>query len=590
VNGVATFDDLAIVKPGQGYTLTANSPGMGSATSSAFTLAYSADENETVSGSNDAPGGAVAITPNVPMFGNLTSTDDVDYYKFHATAGQILSVSSYATRLDLADWDTSLELKLFAPDGTTELQRMSALDWGFASIDNGFAAIRIPADGDYFLACDVDANGNLGLAAANYALVVKLANAPAATQLEAEPAGQAGQNDSIATAQAISPGLIVGQYQSPGAIVSTSDSDFYKVTIAAPTRVHFELIGGRNGVANSGNAWDAMLELQDKNGTTLWRNDDTTFLDPAIDYVVTTPGDYYVRVTRVNDADLGTAPYLVSYDASAYAASAPASANTAAASAMPISYGQTVSSAFADVGGQQFFVFDGKAGDLVRLWVDDKSSLQGSLLQMDPSVAADALFVDAAGTALPAAAQPFTSQPPAASEINVRQIILQTSGPQFVRVSSPAGGSFGIRLERIAAAGSAPGWISAVLPRGATPADNKNHHTVHAEEGQLVTVSLFAGPGASQNSASPFGNWGSALLPTVQVVQVLDSTHSNTLSTTSADRLGLINYAESMLRPEAMLETSFRAPAAGNYDVVVSDANGQGGPAFFYALQIWKNQ
>jgi hypothetical protein len=591
VNGVATFDDLAIVKPGQGYTITANSPGMASATSSAFTLSYSADENETVSGSNDAPGGAVAITPNVPMFGNLTSIDDVDYYKFHATAGQILSVSSYATRLDLADWDTSLELKLFAPDGTTELQRMSALDWGFASIDNGFAAIRIPADGDYFLACDVDANGSLGLAAAKYALVVKLANAPAAPQLETEPAGQAGQNDSIATAQAISPGLIAGQYQSPGAMVSTSDSDFYKVTIDAPTRVHFEIIGGRNGVANNGAAWDAMLELQDKNGTVVWRNDDTTFLDPAIDYVVTTPGDYYVRVTRVNDADLGTAPYLLSYDASAYAASAPASANTTAATAVPISYGQTVSSAFTVAGGQQFFVFNGNAGDLVRLWVDDKSSLQGSQLQMDPSVAADAMLLGTDGvTALAAPPQPFTSQPPAASELNVRQTILQTSGPQFVRVSSPAGGSFGIRLERIAAAGSAPGWISAVLPSGATPADNKNHHTVHAEEGQLVTVSLFAGPGASQNSASPFGNWGSALLPTVQVVQVLDSTHSNTLSTTSGDRLGLTNYAESMLRPEAMLETSFRAPTAGNYDVVVSDANGQGGAAFFYALQIWKNQ
>ena len=33
VNGVATFDDLVIVKAGQGYTLTAASPGMATATS-----------------------------------------------------------------------------------------------------------------------------------------------------------------------------------------------------------------------------------------------------------------------------------------------------------------------------------------------------------------------------------------------------------------------------------------------------------------------------------------------------------------------------------------------------------------------------
>jgi hypothetical protein len=596
VNGVATFDDLAIVKPGQGYTLSATAPGIATAATSAFTLAYSADENETPlnPNSNDSPAKAVAITPNVPMFGTMLAADDVDYYRFHATAGQILSVSSYATRLDLANWDTSLGLRLIAPDGTTELQRMSALDWGFASIDNGFAAIRIPADGDYFLACDVDANGNLGSAAAKYALLLKLANGPAATQLETEAAGQTGQNDSIATAQAISPGLIVGQYKSPGAVASpATDSDFYKVTIAAPTHVHFELIGGRNGVANGGAAWDAMLELQDNNGTVVWRNDDTIYLDPAIDYVVTTSGDYYVRVTRVNDADVGTAPYLLSYDASAYAVAVPASANTTAASAMPLSYGQTVSTTFAaSAGGQQFFVFDGNAGDVVRLWIDDKSNLQGSQLQMDPSTVADAMLLGTDGvTALAAPPQPFASQPPAASELNVRQTILQESGPHHVRVSSPAGGSFGIRLERIAAAGSATGWISGVLPLPSAAAPiPANHHTVHAEEGQLVTLSLLAGPAASQNSASPFGNWGSALLPKVQVVQVLDATHRNTLSATSADRLGQTNYAESMLRPQAMLETSFRAPAAGDYDVVVSDANGLGGPAYFYALQVWKNQ
>jgi hypothetical protein len=39
-----------------------------------------------------------------------------------------------------------------------------------------------------------------------------------------------------------------------------------------------------------------------------------------------------------------------------------------------------------------------------------------------------------------------------------------------------------------------------------------------------------------------------------------------------------------------MVETSFRAAAEGNYDVTVADADGQGGPGFFYALRVWKNQ
>jgi len=299
-----------------------------------------------------------------------------------------------------------------------------------------------------------------------------------------------------------------------------------------------------------------------------WSGGTTTrfYLDPAIDYVVTTPGDYYVRVTRVNDADVGTAPYLLSYDASAYAVAVPASANTTAASAMHLSYGQTVSTAFAaSTGGQQFFVFDGDAGDVVRLWIDDKSSLQGSQLQMDPSA------VQTPCSSAPTAS-PRSRRRPSPSPASRRRRASSTSVRPSCRraarttcaFSSPAGGSFGIRLERIAAAGSATGWISGVLPlpSAAAPIPAK-HHTVHAEEGQLVTLSLLAGAAASQNSASPFGNWGSPLLPTVQVVQVLDATHRNTLSTTSADRLGHTNYAESMLRPQAMLETSFRAPAAG---------------------------
>jgi len=583
VNGVATFDDLVIVKAGQGYTLTANGQGMTPATSDAFSLSYSMDENETVVNSNDTPAHALAITPDIPMFGNLSSLDDVDFYKFHATAGQILSVSSYATRLNLANWDTSLELHLIAPDATTELWRMSASDWGITSIDNGCAAIRIPADGDYFLGCNVDASGSLLSATAKYALLVKLSNPAVAPQMEA-----ATGHDSIANAQAISPGIVAGKYDS-----ATSDSDYYKIDVqTVPTRVHLDLVATRNGVANDGAGFDPVMELQDGAGTVLWNNDDTVLLDPAIDYVVTTAGTYYVRVTQVG-VNPASSPYLLSYDATAYAPPSQAGASSpAAALAAPIAYGQTVHTSFANAGGgQQLFAFEGNAGDLVRLWVDDKSVAQDATLQMDPSLPADAMFVAEDGTtALSAGSQPSQSLPATASQLNVRQTILpkQDSGTYFVRVSSPAGGTFGFHLERVAAAGSMPGWISGVLPGdGKTPSDaNKNHHTVHAEEGQLVTVSLLGGEAPSGAMQSPFGNWGSAILPTVQV---LDG-QGKVVSATSADRLGASNYAESMLRPEAMLETSFRAPAAGDYDVVVADANRLGGSAFFYALQVWKNQ
>ena len=66
------------------------------------------------------------------------------------------------------------------------------------------------------------------------------------------------------------------------------------------------------------------------------------------------------------------------------------------------------------------------------------------------------------------------------------------------------------------------------------------------------------------------------------------------LSLTAADRKGSFNFAESA-QPAAlgrapMIETAFRAPAAGDYDVVVSDSNGQGGAAYFYGLHVWGNK
>jgi hypothetical protein len=598
VNGVATFDDIVIVKAGQGYTLTATSPGMAGATTSAFTLAYSADENETTSGSNDTPEGAVPIAPGIPMFGNLSAPDDVDYYKFHASAGQIVSVSSYATRLDLGrfdaqgiyhGWDTSLRLRLIGPDKQTELQRMSADDWPRFSIDNEMAAVRIPKDDDYYLACDVDSSG---AATGRYALLLKISDPPAGVQLESEPAGGGGLNDTRATAQALSPGYAYGQYQTPG--TTANDSDFYKIVVAEPTHLHLDLIASRNGVAGAdGVAWDPVIELQDASGdltapgTTLWVNDDTAFNDPAIDYVVTIPGTYFVRVGRFGVDDGGSAPYLLSYQASPVSIEQAASANPALPTAL--AYGQTIRSAFAGpAGGIQYFAFSGSAGDLVRLWIDDQSNLQGSQLLMGPSHPADAMFVDGeTQSPLAAGTSTFVSAPPGNSELNVQQIMLETTGTQLVRVSSPQPGEFGIRLELVA---SGAAILSGTLPNNPAPADNKNHHPVHAEEGQLVTISLFANAESttcgSQNFASALGDCGSLLCPTVQVFDGA----GKLLSSTSADRPGQSNFAESMLRPDAMLETTFRAPAAGSYDVVVSDANNLGGSAYFYALQVWKNQ
>jgi hypothetical protein len=182
------------------------------------------------------------------------------------------------------------------------------------------------------------------------------------------------------------------------------------------------------------------------------------------------------------------------------------------------------------------------------------------------------------------------------------QTIIPATGTYFVRVRSTGIGKFGLRLERVttsarevepndtaATATLVPssGWISGVIS-GA----EQDHFKVHAEAGQLVTVSVLAAGGAGLGS--PLSDWGSSLVPSLQILDPL----GNVLSATSARRQGALNFAETLQHPlvaqisnvPPTLQASFRAPAAGDFDVAVSDADGQGGTNYFYALNVSKNQ
>jgi hypothetical protein len=357
-------------------------------------------------------------------------------------------------------------------------------------------------------------------------------------------------------------------------------------------RVHLDLTATRNGSAWGDNPWTPRLELQDSAGNLLWGRDGSPFMDPAVDFIVTAGGTYYVRVASAAAASVsGSTPYLLNYLPVPYQPAAEAAGNTTAALAMPIGYGSEVAGSF-KAAGDHYFTFAGSAGDAVRLGVEDQTQLQGASLTLNPAAGSDAVFLAADGvTALPSAS-PYAKAGQSAS--NVRQTILPATGSFLVRVRSASAGTFGLRLDRIAASSretepndsaaqgnpvDVRGWMSGVI---GAPGD-KDHFTVHALAGQMVSVSLYAGNGGIANSLT---DWGSALLPAVEI----RDPQGNLLSATSADRKGEINLAQSMLRPEAMVEATFRAAAEGDYDLAVADADGQGGANFFYALRVWKNQ
>jgi hypothetical protein len=424
-----------------------------------------------------------------------------------------------------------------------------------------------------------------------------LPNPGALLQTENEPLGATGQNDSQATAQALLPGLLYGHFDTPAN--NATASDFYKIAILIPSRIRIDLTAARNGAAYGDVTWDPRLELQDATGAVLWSNDNSYGLDPAIDYIVTKPGTYYVRVTRADSpSNTGSSPYFLSYLPLPYFPVAQV-AGTSAAAATPIRYGAEVSGSF-NAAGDQYFAFGGTAGDVVGLVVEDRTQLQNASLLMNPTSGADAVLLGTDGVTALASGSSFGSS--AESKLNVRQTILQATGTFFVRVRSATTGRFGLRLERLAAAEreiepnesvahanpiGASGWVSGAIG----VAGDQDHFLIHAEAGQLTTVSLLAAAGAGMGTS--LSDWGSALMPKLEV----RSLQGDVLSWTAADRKGGFNFAESAQHPllplldrSPMIQTSFRAPAAGDYEIVVSDADGQGGPTYFYALNVGGNQ
>jgi len=616
VHGVASFS-LAIPALGTGYGLSASSPNDGSATSGSFDVTWSQDDRQSAGLTpNNAPSSAQPISPKVPVFGTL-GPGEVHYYKVRAKFGQILSVASFANRIDLATWDTSLRLRLIAPDGTTEIQRSGAINADANQRDNDILQLRVPKDGDYILVCDADQRG---FSPGKFGVLVAFPSV-SALQVESEAWGVTGQNDTLSTAEVLQPGVLYGHYDYVA--TNLTASDFYKISISSASRVHLEIVAARNGAAYGDLTWGPRLELQDSTGVLLAANETAYSGDPGVEYIVTNPGTYYVRVTRsAAAANTGSSPYFLSYQSTAYTPVAATTGNTTTAKAMAIKYGTDVTGSFS-AAGDQYFAFGGTAGDVVRLVFQDRTQLQAAtvttpppppdptpapppptstdpLMPIDPtpkpiliSVGADAVLLGTDGvTVLPSGSQSARGTD---FRQNVRQTMLQTTGTYFVRVRSNVSGKFGIRVDLVtasarevepndtAAQATAIGtntWISGAL---AKPGDT-DHFKVHAESRQLLTVSVYAAAGGGIGTA--LSDWGSSLVPNLEV----RDPKGNLLSATTADRKGDFNFAESVERVGPMTETSFRAADAGDYEIVVSDADGQGGPNYFYALQIWKNK
>ena len=521
---------------------------------------------------NDGPATANALVVDRPGLGVMDEIGDLDFFSVPLQAGKYLKVELFATRLDQAVWDAAAnvpQLTLFAPDGTSKLLEHDPVGdvsqgWGWGRHDLDFPLYRVPESGTYFL-CVSQADDFL--AGGPYMVRASLVNLPAA-QLEFEPAGTIGANDTPNTSQEIEPGRVRGFH-------AQGDVDYYAITIDEPTIVRLEVTAYRNGVHGGDDGYfDPNLQLIDTSGIgVLALDDDAFFFDPAIHFVLTSPGTYFVEVGEC--CGVGDADYLLAYETEPANGPAETEPNDTTGTADPIAYGGSVSGSIDD-GQLDVFAFAGTAGDMIRVQVFDAWNL-GS--------AQDFVTVE-----LLAPNGVTTKATGGFFDLQTVTSILQESGTHYLRVL-PLGVATDYRLDltRFLTAGyeneanDSIGTANTLSQRGAGAIDSPGDVDVFrfdAPENRLAIVAIYAGATATgSNGFFEYAGHGSDLQPEITITNgagtVIASATSNPVSV----------FTESVTDGLPTAELAFLPPSDGPFYVHVASAFGAGGPTHTYVIE-----
>jgi serralysin len=184
---------------------------------------------------------------------NVFSIADTDWFRFLVAPGQLTLTAT-------AQSFGSLELRLFAPDGTTLVG--SDVNGGSGSIN-----YNVPTTGFY------------------YAEVTGFAGATGGYTLSVSGVVPDDHGNNAATATAI-----VVPSTSTGTISLSGDSDYFSFAAIAGRQYRFETLGG-------GTLSNTTLTLYGTNGTTqIAFNDNSIGLLSLITWTVPTSGTYYIAV------------------------------------------------------------------------------------------------------------------------------------------------------------------------------------------------------------------------------------------------------------------------------------------------------
>ncbi len=524
---------------------------------------------------NETTADALAMTLDRPATGDLSTIGDADLWSVALASGEVVTIQLEATRFDQDAWEAAnnvARLTVFDADGTTKLLEHdytgnTSDGWSWGKHDLDIPAFRAPADGTYFI--QVTTDDNL-VAGARYALKVTL-NDLGTQQVEAEAVGVSGANDTVGTAETITPGVVRGFHVD-------DEFDDYSFTITGPTVVDFEMLEYRNGVFAGDDAYfDPEISLYDTDGTTvLASNDDTFFYDSGIHFLLETAGTYTLQVGECCGA--GDAQYFLRFSTTSFSsATAETEPNDTSGTATAITYGAKVTGS-TSAGDEDWFSFTGTAGDIVHLQQFDTDNAQGSVDN------ATFELLESDGTTPVASSNGGT--------FAATRALLTSTGTYYVRVTpdaSPTSTTWAFRLLRYSHAGfeaesnDTPATADAFDSNGRAAgviatAGDVDVFSFSATADHLVSFSVYAQAGEQSDGLDDLGVNGSTLDPMV----VVRDADGNVVAKSDGS---VVNVdTESITDPLATIAVAFVPTTTGTYTVEVTDTTGTGSSTHTYVL------
>jgi hypothetical protein len=516
---------------------------------------------------NGSPATARALAVGRFGHGRTANPADVDFWALELAAGQVIALEVFGSRLDQAAWSlgpNAPRVALFDADGTSELRLQGAdlLDWG-TDQDTDLLSFRAPAAGTYFVRLAVD-NGLLG--GGEYLLLARDAAFSAPVQDELEPPGFSGANDTDATAETIVPGTLLGHYVD-------DEQDWFGFAVAEPSLVRFEISAHRNGVFEGDDApIDPELALFDGTLTQLDLNDDAFYLDSALQYLVTTPGTYLLRMAECCGS--GDGAYALRFELEPLSSLAQVSEvepNDAFGTGQTILFDELVLGSTGPGDPDEYRVAC-NAGD--RLWVEiyDLDTRQGA------SANVSVVVRDALAAVLPS---------DVGGELRTLRTMLPSSGDFHLLVTAAGATDYALRVrQRSASEESEPNDDLATAQAFdldgrragaiATPGD-VDVFSFEATRKVPIVFTCFADD-VAPDGFSELNGFGSALDPLLRVrdangVELASARSSAGTAVGTNDGL-------------AALSLVFLPPATGSYVLEVADELGSSGTDFRYALEV----